>query len=80
MRIDTPAYDIVKTAVFEKQELRLTFDPCRIIPPCSWAVPGRNPGTSTNVSSGILKASQNRTNRAACVAERSQNGSDEKRM
>jgi hypothetical protein len=28
-------------------------------------VPGRKPGTSTNVTSGMLKQSQKRTNRAA---------------
>lgn len=27
-------------------------------------LPGKNPGTSTNVTMGILKASQNRTKRA----------------
>ena len=31
----------------------------------SWSVPGRKPGTSTNVSTGMLNASQNRTKRAA---------------
>ncbi len=31
----------------------------------SWSVPGRKPGTSTNVSTGMLNASQVRTNRAA---------------
>ncbi len=31
----------------------------------SWSVPGRKPGTSTKVSTGMLKASQVRTNRAA---------------
>ena len=31
----------------------------------SWSVPGRKPGTSTKVSTGTLKASQVRTNRAA---------------
>src|SRR5215813_7717461 len=36
-----------------------------MMPPYSWAVPGRNPGTSTNVTSGTLKQSQNRTKRAA---------------
>src|SRR5437762_1720978 len=36
-----------------------------MMPACSWAVPGRKPGTSTNVTSGMLKASQKRTNRAA---------------
>eukprot|EP00325_Prymnesiales_sp_UTEX-LB-985_P025083 CAMPEP_0174726150 /NCGR_PEP_ID=MMETSP1094-20130205/47120_1 /TAXON_ID=156173 /ORGANISM="Chrysochromulina brevifilum, Strain UTEX LB 985" /LENGTH=58 /DNA_ID=CAMNT_0015927673 /DNA_START=931 /DNA_END=1105 /DNA_ORIENTATION=- len=30
--------------------------------------PGRKPGTSTNVSNGILNASHVRTNRAALVA------------
>mmetsp|Transcript_28353 Transcript_28353/g.64521 ORF Transcript_28353/g.64521 Transcript_28353/m.64521 type:complete len:304 (-) Transcript_28353:74-985(-) len=39
--------------------------PFFMIPPCSWPVPGRKPGTSTNVSRGMEKASQNRTNRAA---------------
>jgi hypothetical protein len=36
-----------------------------MIPPYSCAVPGRNPGTSSNTTSGMLNASQNRTNRAA---------------
>src|SRR5205809_928067 len=36
-----------------------------MMPACSCAVPGRKPGTSTNVTSGMLKASQKRTNRAA---------------
>src|SRR5688572_4980544 len=34
-------------------------------PPNSWRVPGRKPGTSTNVTIGMLNASQKRTNRAA---------------
>ena len=34
------------------------------MPPNSCAVPGRNPGTSSNVISGMLNASQKRTNRA----------------
>ena len=38
-----------------------------MIPPCSWSTPGRNPGTSTKVTSGTLKQSQVRTNRAALV-------------
>ena len=36
-----------------------------MIPPHSCVVPGRNPGTSTNVISGMLKASHVRTKRAA---------------
>jgi len=36
-----------------------------MIPPHSCEVPGRKPGTSVKVSSGTLKASQVRTNRAA---------------
>src|SRR5437773_1709824 len=35
-----------------------------MIPPCSWATPGRKPGTSSNVTRGTLNASQNRMNRA----------------
>src|SRR2546422_155371 len=35
-----------------------------MIPPCSCATPGRKPGTSSNVTSGMLNASQNRMNRA----------------
>ena len=38
-----------------------------MMPPYSWLVPGRKPGTSTNVTSGMLKQSQNRTNRAALI-------------
>ena len=34
-------------------------------PPYSCAVPGRKPGTSTNVTMGMLNASQKRTKRAA---------------
>ena len=41
--------------------------PCLIIPPCSCSVPGRKPGTSTKVTKGMLKASQNLTNLAAFV-------------
>src|SRR6056297_3250638 len=36
-----------------------------MMPPYSWSTPGRNPGTSTNVTSGMLNESQVRTNRAA---------------
>ena len=36
-----------------------------MMPPYSWAVPGRNPGTSSKVTSGMLKQSQKRTKRAA---------------
>src|SRR5712675_1709057 len=39
--------------------------PCLMMPPNSCAVPGRKPGTSTNVRSGMLKQSQKRTKRAA---------------
>src|SRR5207247_5926237 len=46
-----------------------SFAPWRMIPPHSWAVPGRNPGTSTNVTSGMLHASHGRTNRAAFTDE-----------
>ena len=35
-----------------------------MIPPCSWPIPGKNPGTSTSVTRGMLKQSQNRTKRA----------------
>ncbi len=35
----------------------------------SWSVPGRNPGTSTNVTSGRPKASHVRTKRAALTDE-----------
>ncbi len=35
-----------------------------MMPPCSCSTPGRNPGTSSKVMSGMLNASQNRTNRA----------------
>jgi len=40
-----------------------------MIPPNSWLVPGRNPGTSTRVKIGISKASQNLTNLAAFSEE-----------
>ena len=40
-----------------------------MIPPYSWSTPGRKPGTSTNVTSGMLKASHVRTNRAAFSAD-----------
>src|SRR5918994_2159336 len=36
-----------------------------MIPWYSWSLPGRNPGTSTNVTIGMLNASHVRTNRAA---------------
>ena len=35
-----------------------------MIPPYSWLVPGRKPGTSTNEMIGMLKASQKRMKRA----------------
>ena len=35
-----------------------------MMPPYSCTVPGRNPGTSSNVTSGMLNASQKRTKRA----------------
>ncbi len=38
-----------------------------MMPPCSWADPGRKPGTSSNVTMGMLNASQKRTNRAALM-------------
>ena len=41
-----------------------SFAPFVMMPPHSCAVPGRNPGTSSNVMSGILNASQKRTKRA----------------
>src|SRR6266480_4960901 len=41
-----------------------SFAPCLMMPPYSWTVPGRKPGTSSKVTSGMLNASQNRTNRA----------------
>ena len=39
-----------------------------MMPWYSWSVPGRKPGTSTNVSTGMLKASHVRTKRAAFSA------------
>ena len=36
-----------------------------MMPPYSWSVPGRKPGTSTKVSTGMLFASHRRTKRAA---------------
>ena len=41
-----------------------SFAPCRMMPPYSCPVPGRKPGTSSNVTSGMLNASQKRTKRA----------------
>src|SRR5215510_11061038 len=41
-----------------------SFAPCLMMPPYSCCVPGRKPGTSSNVISGMLKASQKRTKRA----------------
>ena len=41
-----------------------SFAPWRMMPPYSCTVPGRKPGTSSNVTSGMLNASQKRTNRA----------------
>jgi len=38
--------------------------PCLMMPPNSCSVPGRKPGTSSNTTSGMLKASQKRTKRA----------------
>ena len=51
------------------QKANRSFAPCLMMPPYSCAVPGRNPGTSTKVMIGMLKQSQNRTNRAALVDE-----------
>ena len=42
-----------------------SFAPWRMMPPYSCSLPGRNPGTSTNVTIGMLNASQKRTNRDA---------------
>src|SRR4029450_1009415 len=36
-----------------------------MVPPYSWSVPGRKPGTSTNVTNRTLNASHMRTKRAA---------------
>ena len=44
-----------------EQQLRAVPDDAAVFLP----VPGRNPGTSSKVTSGMLKASQKRTNRAA---------------
>jgi hypothetical protein len=38
-----------------------------MMPPYSCEVPGMKPGTSTKVMTGILKASQKRTKRAALI-------------
>ena len=38
-----------------------------MMPPYSCAVPGRKPGTSSNVTIGMLNASQKRTKRAALI-------------
>ena len=46
-----------------------SFAPCLMMPPYSWSVPGMKPGTSTNVTSGMLKQSQKRTKRAAFIDE-----------
>src|SRR5260370_3039601 len=35
-----------------------------MMPPCSCEMPGRKPGTSSNVTMGMLKQSQKRTKRA----------------
>ena len=43
----------------------MSLAPRRMMPSHSWSVPGRKPGTSTNVSTGTLNASQVRTKRAA---------------
>ena len=45
------------------------FAPCLIIPPHSWAVPGKNPGTSTKEIRGMLKQSQNLINLVALSQE-----------
>src|SRR2546428_4960155 len=46
-----------------------SFAPFRMTPPYSCAVPGRKPGTSTNVRRGRLKQSQKRTNREALIED-----------
>jgi len=40
------------------------FAPWRMMPRCSCDTPGRKPGTSMNVMTGMLNASQKRTKRA----------------
>ena len=45
------------------------FAPCLIMPPHSWSVPGRKPGTSTKVMRGMLKQSQNLINLVALSHE-----------
>ena len=42
--------------------------PWRITPPCSWRVPGRNPGVSTSTTIGSPKRLHERTKRAAFIA------------
>ena len=54
----------VSLGTVASQYANSSFAPCLMIPPYSCAVPGRNPGTSSKVTSGTLKQSQNRTNRA----------------
>ena len=43
----------------------MSLAPRRMMPACSCSVPGRYPGTSTSVTTGTLKASQNWTKRPA---------------
>lgn len=45
------------------------FAPCLMIPVCSYCLPGKNPGTSSKVTIGILNASQNLTNLAPFIEQ-----------
>src|SRR6478735_1010859 len=51
------------------QKAYSSLAPWRMIPPYSWSTPGGEPGTSTKVTRGMLKASQVRTNRAPFSAD-----------
>ena len=55
----------VSLGTVASQKAKSSLAPCLMMPPNSWAVPGRKPGTSSNVTIGTLKQSQKRTKRAA---------------
>src|SRR5258708_23774191 len=53
LRVMTVIFGTVASA-----KAKSSFAPCLMMPPNSCWVPGRKPGTSSNVISGILKASR----------------------
>ena len=59
---------VIRGTVASANEYR-SFAPWRMMPPYSCSLPGKKPGTSTNVTIGMLNASHVRTKRAALADE-----------